>query len=597
MLITWAELTFPFVVILCSSQLCQFVSSKRQPNILLVFPDELRYDWGGLTNNPYYKSYDNLPINMPNFDQLAKSGVRFTRAVVATPVCAPSRACLAAGREYDAAGQGSNGQSSAHDEDFDIEKIPSFYQVLQQNGYWTMITGRDDLTKHTGPGLNGSYHTTMLGFNDSVRCAGSVDVTWGECRGEIANTPCSGAFANESSTHATIHEPHGVWLSKQQVKNETIRRKYNITNAFELKFKRYQELLSRGKYNSVAWYAIPDVLPLADNTYQDNWIGRQAISLLKRKPVGKPWFLEVSHQAPHPPMDITESMMASVSGRPLFPHPAYCNSTNSISRNALCTPKNIQITRRNYAAKIERVDYWLGQYLAVIKAIGGQADLDNTLICLTSDHGDMLADRGTTAKSKPWQSAMSVPLICSGPNIKSNTVIDTAVTTMDLAATFIDFSGGVIPSNMTSISLRPLMSGNSEHISPPRTVVHSGLSNFRTIIFNKNSTHTLKFFCCNGVCPGSTAKDRAATLSKSANDEIHLFNIAGNSWVKDGRFEHPEDDLAPNYPDLVRELAGFLPPKNMNRSFSWKGCDLTGWVGTFRGHVKGVLSHGTNGNG
>jgi hypothetical protein len=31
--------------------------------------------------------------------------------------------------------------------------------------------------------------------------------------------------------------------------------------------------------------------------YQDNWIGAQAIALLKRKPEGKPWFFEVSHQA------------------------------------------------------------------------------------------------------------------------------------------------------------------------------------------------------------------------------------------------------------------------------------------------------------
>ena len=36
------------------------------------------------------------------------------------------------------------------------------------------------------------------------------------------------------------------------------------------------------------------------------------------------------------------------------------------------------------------------------------------MICIASDHGEMLFDRSVTAKSKPWSSASSVPLICSG---------------------------------------------------------------------------------------------------------------------------------------------------------------------------------------
>eukprot|EP00038_Savillea_parva_P027515 m.60007 g.60007 ORF g.60007 m.60007 type:complete len:128 (-) comp7930_c0_seq2:1609-1992(-) len=74
---------------------CHADASK--PNILLFFPDEFRYDWGPLG---YYNNTD-LPLITPNFDQLATEGVRFTRAFVGAPVCAPSRACLASGRQYD----------------------------------------------------------------------------------------------------------------------------------------------------------------------------------------------------------------------------------------------------------------------------------------------------------------------------------------------------------------------------------------------------------------------------------------------------------------------------------------------------------------
>ena len=74
-----------------------------------------------------------------------------------------------------------------------------------------MITGRDDLTKRTGPGLDGLYHTQKLGFNDSARCAGSVDVTWGECgNADNGAAPCAGPFSKETETKATVHEPYAL---------------------------------------------------------------------------------------------------------------------------------------------------------------------------------------------------------------------------------------------------------------------------------------------------------------------------------------------------------------------------------------------------
>ena len=58
---------------------------------------------------------------------------------------------------------------------------------------------------------------------------------------------------------------------------------------------------------------------------EDNWIGAQALALLRRRPMGKPFFIEVSHQAPHPPMDVTAGMVASNGLRSRrFPLPVEC---------------------------------------------------------------------------------------------------------------------------------------------------------------------------------------------------------------------------------------------------------------------------------
>ena len=90
---------------------------------------------------------------------------------VPSPVCAPSRAALSAGREYDDAGVGFNG-----DGDFPVRgrdgaaayggrAFATYYQTLRAAGYWTMTAGKDDLTK---PSILG-YHKVGGGL---VRCDG-----------------------------------------------------------------------------------------------------------------------------------------------------------------------------------------------------------------------------------------------------------------------------------------------------------------------------------------------------------------------------------------------------------------------------------------
>ena len=69
------------------------MSDKPRPNILFLFPDQLRFDW--TSNN------QNLPIRTPYLDQLQQSGMTFTKAICSSPLCAPSRASLASGKEYD----------------------------------------------------------------------------------------------------------------------------------------------------------------------------------------------------------------------------------------------------------------------------------------------------------------------------------------------------------------------------------------------------------------------------------------------------------------------------------------------------------------
>ncbi len=67
-------------------------SEVTKNNLLFFFPDQWRQDWA----DDYY--IPNLDVSTPTFESIVKKGTRFTNAIVGSPVCAPSRSCIAAGK-------------------------------------------------------------------------------------------------------------------------------------------------------------------------------------------------------------------------------------------------------------------------------------------------------------------------------------------------------------------------------------------------------------------------------------------------------------------------------------------------------------------
>src|SRR5690606_32811157 len=61
----------------------------KRPNILLVISDDQSY--------PYASAYGSRAIHTPGFDRVAREGVLFNNAFVASPGCSPSRAALLTG--------------------------------------------------------------------------------------------------------------------------------------------------------------------------------------------------------------------------------------------------------------------------------------------------------------------------------------------------------------------------------------------------------------------------------------------------------------------------------------------------------------------
>lgn len=112
--------------------------TAKKPNVLIIYPDELRADAISCAGNPTIKT--------PYFDRMAEEGVRFENAYCAFPLCTPFRASLFTGKYTHATGCYAN--------HFPIPLNHQFLpQILKDAGYQTGYIGKWHLDGGTKPGF------------------------------------------------------------------------------------------------------------------------------------------------------------------------------------------------------------------------------------------------------------------------------------------------------------------------------------------------------------------------------------------------------------------------------------------------------------
>ncbi len=122
--------------------------AQGRPNILFIFADD--WGWGDLSchGHPYVKT--------PNIDRLATEGTDFSRFVVASPVCSPSRTAVMTGHfparhciDGHFAWVPSNAKRNMPD--WLDPKAPLLSRFLQQGGYATAHYGKWHLSNNMIP--------------------------------------------------------------------------------------------------------------------------------------------------------------------------------------------------------------------------------------------------------------------------------------------------------------------------------------------------------------------------------------------------------------------------------------------------------------
>jgi choline-sulfatase len=101
----------------------------------------------------------------------------------------------------------------------------------------------------------------------------------------------------------------------------------------------------------------------------------------------------------------------------------------------------IHRARHAYYAMISYCDDVLGRLVQAL-AVSGIAD--NTVVIVTSDHGDMLGERGLWYKMTFHERAVRVPLLFAGPGIKPRRRVLQAASHLDLLPTLSAFAGAPV---------------------------------------------------------------------------------------------------------------------------------------------------------
>ncbi len=162
---------------------CQAKKEADLPNILFIVVDDLGYsDVGYMNQKPQ--------INTPNIDLLAKSGMVFTDAYAAAPVCSPTRASIMTGK-YPATlkltchipGMGMEkylnklSKGKKLKEAYFLDHLPNeeitFAEVLKEQGYATGYLGKWHLggegSAYSKDGIiNSAYHPDKQGFDINI---------------------------------------------------------------------------------------------------------------------------------------------------------------------------------------------------------------------------------------------------------------------------------------------------------------------------------------------------------------------------------------------------------------------------------------------
>ncbi len=320
-------------------------------------------------------AYGHPLVKTPHIDTLAGRGTRFDAAYCNAPLCAPSRFSFMSGQHVT--------RIAAYDNASEFPSaVPTFAHYLRLMGYRTCLSGK---MHFVGP-------DQLHGFEERLT--------------------------------TDIYPADHAWTPDWELPDERIDKWYHNMDAVR----------QAGK---------------AATTFQIEYdeetcfFARRKIFDYKMNKVD-PFCMVVSFIHPHDPY------VARPEWWDLYDHdaidmPSSPDATDPHSRRVMqgieadkvsVTDEQVRNARHAYYANTSYFDSNVGR---VVQALEESDQLDNTVVIVTSDHGDMLGERGLWYKMNWFEHSARVPLVMAGPGVV-NRAVKAPCSLVDILPTFLDIA-------------------------------------------------------------------------------------------------------------------------------------------------------------
>jgi choline-sulfatase len=346
----------------------------------------------------YLPAYGHEVVKTPHIDRLAREGVVFEQCYSTSPLCAPARATVMSGLLSSRTGVFDNAAEFP-------SATPTFAHYLRLQGYKTCLSGK---MHFVGPDQLHGYEERLT---------------------------------------TDIYPADYGWTPNWSKPNDRIDWWYH--NMSSVKQAGIAEMTNQLEYDDeVAFLAQRKIFDYA------------------RYDRGTPFCLHVSFTHPHDPYaarakfwnlykpsDIDMPAVGPVARDDMDAHSRRLYEMSAMYEYDV-SDEDVRSSRHGYYANISYVDDLIGGLMDTLETCG---ILDDTVVVLTSDHGDFLGERGLWYKMSFRDPAARVPLIVWAPKKFKPRRVAEPVTIADIAPTFAALGNGGSPALARATDGRNLM--------------------------------------------------------------------------------------------------------------------------------------------
>lgn len=412
-----------------------------KPNFLLITSDQQHWATIGSFNEE---------ISTPNLDRLVKEGTTFNRAYCPNPTCTPSRSSIITGKYPSQHGAWTLGTKLSEDvhmvgEDF---QSAGYRTALIGKGHFQPVRSTDEFesleslpTLHDlefwkdfdGP-FYGFEHVELIRNHAHEHLVGQHYALWHEQNGcenwrDYFAAP-TGKLSYDDEYKWNIPEKfhYSTWIAER-------------TNALLQEYKDNHE-------NFFLWASFPDPHPpyLVPEPW-DTMYDPDGLSI--------PGKVEGEHGNNPPHFGLTQE------GRPDFSEYEETGHFIHGFHSHKLSEEKIKQNKAVYYGMISLMDKYIGEILDQLDKL---ELTDDTIVVFTSDHGHLFGQHGMNAKGAfHYEDLLKLPFLVRYPNkVPAGHTSAALQSLVDLAPTFLRFSGIPVPRDMTGVDQSEVWKGQSE---------------------------------------------------------------------------------------------------------------------------------------